>query len=560
MVAEECSGSEFRTYSRKKLRFSSQDQSPNDERSSVNALDQVASKRIKQSQSVDLCSSSEQNGLHKMNGPLYPQRLAECGNQLWRNTVLENISLSLDVSEGGIQSCIQEALASNLFGSTEISKFHGASAVTAAAPELKEPKISSGSQNASMEHAGATSDGPQSKPNEENDMTSPCQHVFHDLIVSEKFSLLCKLMGKNFQGIKVDSFTDFNVIDSRMREGAYGKSPMLFYVDVQAVWRKFQKIANEMASLAKGLSDLSRTYYNEQVGPFGNGICVEEFELSKPEQANISGLDKVSICRSCGKKAVGKDCLICDSCEEIYHFSCIEPAVQKIPPRCWYCTNCTASGIEPSHANCVVCERINGPATQVQSRVSKGLMEPIATAALRNLGDKSTSMGNGDVIRSSSESRVRSICKICRQEDVEGHRLPSRICGHSQCSNKYYHERCLSLRQLKTYGRCWYCPSCLCVACLTDKDDDKIVLCDGCDHAYHIYCMKPPRASIPKGKWFCEICIAGIQAIHEAKRFVVNFEKRPKNGKYMGLKSAVGSVDMLLSAAETLKSEEKLKR
>ncbi|KAK9162479.1 hypothetical protein Syun_003381 [Stephania yunnanensis] len=286
---------------------------------------------------------------------------------------------------------------------------------------------------------------------------------------------------------------------------------------------------------------------------------METGQLPKPEQANISGLDKVSICRRCGKKAVGKDCLICDSCEEIYHISCIEPAVQKIPPRCWYCASCTASGIKPLHANCVVCERLNNPVTQVQSHVGTGLKEQITKAALKNLGDKSTSMGNGDVIRSSGESRVRSICKICRQEDVESRRLPSRICGHSQCPNKYYHERCLSSRQLKTYGRCWYCPSCLCVACLTDKDDDKIVLCDGCDHAYHIYCLEPPRAHIPKGKWFCKICVAGIQAIHEAKRFVVNFEKRPKKGKYMGLKSAVGSVDMLLSAAETLKSEEKLK-
>ncbi|KAK9162478.1 hypothetical protein Syun_003380 [Stephania yunnanensis] len=283
MVAEECSGSEFRTYSRKKLRFCKDGQSPNDERSSVNASEQVASKRIKQSQSVDICSSSERNVLHKMNGPLYPQSVEGCGNQIWRNTVLENISMSLDVSEGGIQTCIQEALASsNPFGSTEISKSHSASAGTAAVQELREPKISSGSQNAGMEHAGTTSDGSQSKPNEENVMTSQCQHVFHDLIVSEKFSLLCKLLGKNFQGIKVDSFTDFNVIDSRMREGAYGKSPMLFYVDVQAVWRKFQKIAYEMASLAKGLSDLSRTSYNEQVGPFGNGICDEVEVYNSP--------------------------------------------------------------------------------------------------------------------------------------------------------------------------------------------------------------------------------------------------------------------------------------
>ncbi|KAK2630901.1 hypothetical protein EUGRSUZ_L03758, partial [Eucalyptus grandis] len=139
----------------------------------------------------------------------------------------------------------------------------------------------------------------------------------------------------------------------------------------------------------------------------------------------------------------------------------------------------------------------------------------------------------------------------------------------------YYHRRCLTTKQLKSYSSRWYCPSCLCRGCLTDRDDDKIVLCDGCDQAYHIYCMKPPRTSIPRGKWFCRKCDAGIQAIRRAKKAYENFEnkqrkkvvqngecrtpdKKPNENGEEDADKGRGGMDMLLIAANTLNDEEKL--
>ena len=40
-----------------------------------------------------------------------------------------------------------------------------------------------------------------------------------------------------------------------------------------------------------------------------------------------------------------------------------------------------------------------------------------------------------------------------------------------------------------------------------------MLLCDGCDGAYHLYCLTPPLDGVPEGDWFCEACTAaGVTA------------------------------------------------
>lgn len=271
---------------------------------------------------------------------------------------------------------------------------------------------------------------------------------------------------------------------------------------------------------------------------------------TKQELTEACTLDEAHTCRRCREKAEGGNGLVCDSCEEMYHISCIEPAVKEIPTRSWYCANCTAKGTESSHENCIACERLNAFASPCDG--NGGEDEPIDGATEELEGSSNDLTANEEFQH----------CSICRTEVSTAEEY--RICGHSFCPHKFYHDKCLTKKQLVSYGSCWYCPSCLCRACLADRDDDKIVLCDGCDHGYHIYCMQPPLSAIPKGKWFCQKCNSGIQRIQRARRNYENMQntskKRTLDGK---LKSSEalnksGGVDMLLNAAKTLNYEENL--
>ena len=36
-----------------------------------------------------------------------------------------------------------------------------------------------------------------------------------------------------------------------------------------------------------------------------------------------------------------------------------------------------------------------------------------------------------------------------------------------------------------------------------------MLLCDGCDDEYHLYCLEPPLLQLPEGCWYCPSCLQG---------------------------------------------------
>lgn len=46
-----------------------------------------------------------------------------------------------------------------------------------------------------------------------------------------------------------------------------------------------------------------------------------------------------------------------------------------------------------------------------------------------------------------------------------------------------------------------------CRICRRKGGDEFMLLCDGCDHGYHMYCLRPPLQSVPEGDWFCQDCV-----------------------------------------------------
>lgn len=91
-----------------------------------------------------------------------------------------------------------------------------------------------------------------------------------------------------------------------------------------------------------------------------------------------------------------------------------------------------------------------------------------------------------------------------------------------------------------------------------DKDDDQIVLCDGCDQAYHIYCTSPQLNSIPEGSWFCGKCDREVKRISIMKRVYENMQKKVKVEEDVsgGVMDEREGLDMLVTAAKTLSHQD----
>ncbi|KAL1561200.1 PHD finger protein EHD3-like [Salvia divinorum] len=488
-------------------------------------------KRRKSIKTMESASQlGEKKGADCSNGCLLNQK---------RNVILDQICLSLD--SGGLKKSIKSALvfpAATATGTT--IKDSVCSSEDWSRKTSQTGTLLDGLQNATKSNVGLTSSGSVNGPNTTT-FTERSSCTFMDVFMSEQFAQLCSLLLENFEGIKTDKLFDLNHINTRMEGKAYEQSPLLFQSDVQEIWAKLQKVGSDITALAKCLSDKTVASFNEQF-----------LVHTKPELTETCALDEAHTCRRCKDRADGNTGLVCDSCEELYHISCIEPALTEIPTRSWYCANCRAKGIESSHENCIACERLN-------AFVSSPCDGSDGEDELEN--DVTTEELEGSSNELVADDKFQH-CTVCRTE--VGSDGEYRICGHNFCPHKFYHEKCLTTKQLISHGQCWYCPSCLCRSCLTDKDDDKIVLCDGCDHGYHIYCMQPPLSTIPKGKWFCQKCDTGIQRIQRARRTYEHMQsasrKRALNGKLKCSEALnkSGGVDMLLNAAKTLNYEENL--
>ncbi|KAG1328090.1 putative PHD finger protein EHD3 [Cocos nucifera] len=495
----------------------------------------------------------------------------------WRQ-VLEHLLQLPDVREGnGIQSCIHDALNC---GSGFTRGFRMVDSPRDAIQPKDRPDGHNELKSQSQILDSSASDVSKTGTSNVNANTVKCQNVFLDILRSEKFALLCDLLCVTLQDDKGKRFFDFSLINSKMKNGDYEKLPGSFDQDIQQVWDKFQKIGREMVLLATGLSNVSRVSYQKQETCHAVGeqqknstesyttiqlTSCESDRSTKPDQTEASGLYKVCICKKCGIDVNGDRSLICDGCEAMYHFSCIEPAVEEIPSRSWHCSACDTNKREPSepasahvqpdslHQDCAVCDRLEFSETQEEN--DSGSQAVLADDSR----ESSVSSMESDESPAMSRTAVSRLCKLCGTCEDEDKRFL--ICGHAHCPYKFYHVRCLKTSQIASAQQqnkpCWYCPSCLCRVCLCDKDDDKIVLCDGCDEAYHTYCMKPPRPSIPKGHWYCVACNV-IRAREGMRRYEQWVLQQHRKNDVRQASEANRSVDLLLSAAEKLSSEEKL--
>lgn len=61
----------------------------------------------------------------------------------------------------------------------------------------------------------------------------------------------------------------------------------------------------------------------------------------------------------------------------------------------------------------------------------------------------------------------------------------------------------------------------LCLVCGRGDEEDRLLLCDGCDDSYHTFCLIPPLQDVPKGDWRCPKCVAEVRI--KRSRLVTDF-------------------------------------
>ncbi|XP_066880063.1 lysine-specific demethylase 5C isoform X16 [Kogia breviceps] len=68
----------------------------------------------------------------------------------------------------------------------------------------------------------------------------------------------------------------------------------------------------------------------------------------------------------------------------------------------------------------------------------------------------------------------------------------------------------MTMRLRRNHSNAQFIESYVCRMCSRGDEDDKLLLCDGCDDNYHIFCLLPPLPEIPKGVWRCPKCVMAM--------------------------------------------------
>ncbi|XP_018608495.1 lysine-specific demethylase 5C-like isoform X2 [Scleropages formosus] len=66
----------------------------------------------------------------------------------------------------------------------------------------------------------------------------------------------------------------------------------------------------------------------------------------------------------------------------------------------------------------------------------------------------------------------------------------------------------MTMRLRRNLNNAQFVDSFVCRMCGRGDEDEKLLLCDGCDDNYHTFCLLPPLAEPPKGDWRCPKCVA----------------------------------------------------
>lgn len=100
-----------------------------------------------------------------------------------------------------------------------------------------------------------------------------------------------------------------------------------------------------------------------------------------------------------------------------------------------------------------------------------------------------------------SSSREPSQCSLLVLQALEHmwHVLPQTYMNINKNKSLLRKERSTVLQCLL------FCQQC-CVVSVFAGEDDKLILCDECNKAFHLFCLRPALYEVPDGEWQCPAC------------------------------------------------------
>lgn len=121
-----------------------------------------------------------------------------------------------------------------------------------------------------------------------------------------------------------------------------------------------------------------------------------------------------------------------------------------------------------------------------------------------------------ELLKESSKSKSKSktskswFCPSCRHTiatEDHGQQQSERptFSSFSSSSSSGNSMQSLNLKPKEEEGGKQQFPS-SCMVCHNTDNTDKILLCDGCDTEWHMYCLEPPLGQVPEEDWFCPKC------------------------------------------------------
>ncbi|XP_066374563.1 PHD finger protein EHD3-like [Miscanthus floridulus] len=251
---------------------------------------------------------------------------------------------------GGIQSCIRDALRYNGCQPTE----HGNLADGQGAGR-EDPVGAVHSE----ENSGALVQLEDGTAASLEANKAICHKAIFDILISEKFAMLCDLLAATFDVNKPDDLIGLQIIDAKMRNGDYAQNPALLDHDIKQVFIAFELTVRSLSPRRRhspwSRTDSAHKALRELTPPCDSG------HSTIPKQTGTSGSD--GICKDCGGKADSEGRIICDGCEAAYHVSCLKLAIDEEAPAKWYCPSCVGldgpsknNNNGRSHEGCDVCE------------------------------------------------------------------------------------------------------------------------------------------------------------------------------------------------------------